>query len=322
MTAGWVAGSVRARAFARRRIGSEAARRIARAPSLYEAVETLASSPYGRDIRHGQSPAEAQYAVARTLLWHLRVLVGWLPPAGVAMLRALAGWFEIANTDELLAGLTGGAQGPIFRLGALATAWPRLQDAGSTADLRAALAFSAWHDPGGGDRRTIQLGMRASWAARVAALPDPAPSWAAAGAALLLAGQRFAVGRDLPEFARAQVAEVLGTAPVDAANFDDFARMLPARARWVIPARANPADLWQAEARWWARLESDGFRLLATSKFGSGPLLGTSAVLAVDAWRLRAALEMAARGGQPPEAYDAVAYDVVSYDPAPRDGAL
>ena len=43
------------------------------------------------------------------------------------MLRTLAGWFEIANTDELLDGLTGGATGPMFQLGALATAWPRLQ---------------------------------------------------------------------------------------------------------------------------------------------------------------------------------------------------
>lgn len=338
MTAGWVAASVRARALARRRVGSEAARGIARAPSLHDAIETLADGPYGRDIRDirnirdtgdtgdtgdirpGQSPAEAQHAVAATLLWHLRVLAGWLPRGGTAMLRTLAGWFEIANTDELLAGLMGGVQGRTFSLGALAAAWPRLQAAGSFADLRAALAISAWNDPGGEEPRTIQLGMRASWAARVAALPDPAPSWAAAASALLLAGERFVAGRDVPGFARARIAEIIGAAPVRAVTFDDFASTLPTRARWVIPPGTEPADLWQAEARWWARLERDGFGLLASSTFDSGPLLGTSAVLATDAWRLRAALEMAARGGQPLEAYDAVAYDAVPYDL--RDGAL
>jgi hypothetical protein len=40
---------------------------------------------------------------------------------------------------------------------------------------------------------------------------------------------------------------------------------------------------------------------------GRGVLVGAVALLAVDAWRVRAALEVAARGGGPTEALDAVA---------------
>jgi hypothetical protein len=316
VSAGWVAGSVRARALARRRLGSESARHIAGAGSLREAIETLASTPYGRDIRPGQSLAVAQHMVGRTLLWHLRVLAGWLPRGGAAMLRMLAGWFEIANTDELLDELTGGTKGPAFQLGALATAWPRLEAAGSLADLRAVLASSAWLDPGGQEPRTIRLGMRASWAARVATLPHPAPCWAAGAAALLVAGERVVAERELPDFVCAQVSGLLGSAPLRAATLDDLVSCLPAQARWVLTPRVAASGLWQAEARWWARVERDGFALLASSGFASEPLVGAVAILAADAWRLRAALEMAARGGQPLQVYDTVAYNPAAYDPA------
>jgi hypothetical protein len=314
MSARWVAGSVRARALARRRLGSEAARRIAMTGSLAEAVGVLASTPYGRDIRPGQSLAEAQQMVARTFLWHLRVLAGWLPRGGIVMLRALAGWFEIANADELIDELTGGDPGPAFELGALATAWPQLRHAASLADLRMALAHSAWGDPGGREPRTVRLGMRASLAARVATLPDPAPYWAAGAAALLVAGERFAAGLDLPGNATAQLRGLLGSEPLRAATLAELANGLPARARWILAPHTAAADLWRAEARWWARVERDGFALLASSGFEGEPALGAAAVLAVDAWRLRAALELAARGGQPLAAYDQVAYDQVAYD--------
>jgi hypothetical protein len=318
MSAGWVAGSVRARALARRCLGREVARRIAQSGSLPEALETLARGPYGRDVRPGLSVAEGQHMVARTLLWHLRVLAGWLPLGGAGILRSLAGWFEIANTDELLGRLTGGAAGPTFELGALATAWSQVKTAGTLGGLRAALASSVWHDPGEQEPRAIRLGMRASWAARVATLPAPAPAWAAAGVALLVAGEKFAAGRDLPDSARAQISSLLGGAALQAATFDDLTRALPGQAGWVLPPGTTAGGLWQAEAQWWARLESDGFTLLTTSGFGVEPVLGAAAVLAADVWRLRAALEMAARGGSL-DTYDAIAYDVTLRDAGSPD---
>ena len=41
-----------------------------------------------------QTLAQAQQAVAATLLWDLRAPAGWLPRDGVDWLRVLAGWFE------------------------------------------------------------------------------------------------------------------------------------------------------------------------------------------------------------------------------------
>ena len=70
---------------------------------------------------------------------------GLAAPAGVQLLRTLAGWFELANADELLRLMAGRPANPEFRLGALATAWPRLRQARSPAGLRAALAAAVRH---------------------------------------------------------------------------------------------------------------------------------------------------------------------------------
>ena len=100
---------------------------------------------------------------------------------------------------------------------------------------------------------------------------------------------------------------MLGPAAAGVATLDELRRRLPARARWILAGISSPGDLWRAEATWWARVERDGFRLLRTSGLDSGPVIGAVAVMAADAWRIRAALEIAARGGGPLEAYDAVA---------------
>ena len=161
MTAGWVAGTVRARAMARRTLGAEAARQVAASRSL-PAGQRMLQSTYFRDAaKTGLSLEMAQHVVAATILWDLRVLAGWLPRDGVSLLRLLAGWFEIANVEELLQAQAGLPAGPQFQLGALAMAWPRLSGARSTVELRRALAASAWGDPGGDTSRDIRLAMRA-----------------------------------------------------------------------------------------------------------------------------------------------------------------
>src|SRR5690348_12115393 len=103
MSASWVAGDVRARAIAREALGAPAIRQIALAPSLSDAVKALDHTAYGRWIPAGATLAGAQHGVAASVLWHLRVLAGWLPPDGVQVLRTLAGWYEIANVDQHLA---------------------------------------------------------------------------------------------------------------------------------------------------------------------------------------------------------------------------
>lgn len=304
MSAGWVSGSVRARALARRCLGRDGARRLAASGSLDSALRELAGTGYGRNAHPGLDVAEAQHEIAGTLLWNLRVLAGWLPRDGVAMLRTLAGWFELANVDEMLAARSRLS----FELGALETAWSRLRTAGPSG-LRAALAASAWEDPGGDSARAIRLGMRVRYTARVARLGDPARTWAAGAAALLLAGERFVAGRAADPAVLGPALGLLGGSAARAGSLPELSAGLPSRARWVLAGIGEPDDLWRAEATLRTRVEQDGTRLLRTSGLESDAVLGAAAVMACDALRVRAALEAAARGSGASqlEAYDELA---------------
>ncbi|MFF4615554.1 hypothetical protein [Nonomuraea jabiensis] len=291
MTASWVAGATRARALVRRRAGTAGARRIAACGSVREAVALLGDTPYGHDVRRGQSVAEAQWAVLATLLWHLRVLAGWLPREGGQMVRVLARWFELANADELICRLAGGEAEPEFTLGSLGTAWQRLRRCGSLTELRAALSASPWGDPGATSPREIQLSMRLAWAERVVETVPQARPWALGATALLLARTQLAEGARLAERCRVLV----GQGALDASSIREMAERLPAAARWVLDEIEDPRELWRGEERWWRRVEDEGRDLLAGAGFTPGPVLGAVAVLAADARRVRAALEQAAR---------------------------
>lgn len=307
MNAGWVAGTVRARAMARRRVGRTGVRALAASASLDDAVDVLAAGPYGHDVRRGQSLAEAQHAVAATLLWNARVLSGWLPREGATLLRVLAGWFELANVDERLRTVAGRPAADAFALGALAVADRRLAGCGSIAEVRAVLATSPWGDPGDDTSRAVQAGMRLSWAERVAAAVPPAAPWALGGAALLVAREHLLAGRRLPPGAMSSARRLLGTAARDAASLPELAAAAGRRAGWVLAGVEEPGGLWRAEAAWWQRVGSDASGLLRGTRFGPEAVVGALAVGAVDAWRVQAALEVADRGGRGGEAFDAVA---------------
>jgi hypothetical protein len=103
----WTAGVTRARLLLSRRIGPGLANTVAGSPSLADGLAALAGSAYGERVRAGQDLGAAERGVADTLLWHLRILAGWLPTAGAALVRALAGWFELVNVDARLAALAG-----------------------------------------------------------------------------------------------------------------------------------------------------------------------------------------------------------------------
>ncbi len=314
MSAGWVAGSVRARAIARRRIGQDEARRLAGCGSLGEALDLLAATPYRTSSAQAAAGsggevalAAAQHAVLASVLWDLRVLVGWLPQGGASLMRTLAGWYEIANAAERIAELSGRDSGATFTLGSLATAWPRLRRSASLPEMRAALSASAWQDPGGDSEQAVQVGLRALWAQRVAGLGEPARTWAASALVLLLAAERFGAGRAEHPVLRSVAASLAGPAAADARSLEDLSARLPPRLRWVLDGVHAPGDLWRAESAWWARTEQDGMRLLNGPGFDRRPVIGAAVVLAADARRVAAALEVAARGGGAAEAFDAVA---------------
>ena len=313
MSAGWVAGSVRARVLASRRIGADRARQLAACGSLDDALAMLDATSYriaGRgqrgegDVR--QELAAAQHAIGEALLWDLRVLAGWLPQGGATLMRVLAAWFEIANVSEWLRELDGGEPGRYFTLGALATAWPRGRSR-NLSDLRAALAASAWKDPGGGTATHIEVGLRARWAQRLAALGEPARTWATSALALLLAGERSGADRLVNPALLSVGSALLGPAAAGAQTLDELAGALPGRISWVLDQGMAAGDLWRHQAAWWAHVERDALRLLGRSGFDAGPAVGAAAVLAADTRRVWSALEIAARGGGHLEVFDAVA---------------
>jgi len=307
VSAGWVAGSVRAKGLLSRRLGAGRTRAVAALGSLAEAQHVLADSPYGRGVVVGQPAAETEHAVTATPLWHLRVLAGWLPREGARTIRSLAAGFEVANIISHARSLAGAAPGPLFDLGALATAWPRLRESTSLPELRRALSQSLWGDPGGEAPSDVAAGLQVAWAVRVATTVPEAGSWAAGGLALLVARRNLVQRRRLPEQASAHAARVLGTTALAAGDVTSLAAAVPARARWSVADIGDVDELWRGEARWWARVNRDGFQLVGGTGFARARPVGAAAVLAADAWRCRAALRLAAHGGGPMEIYDGLA---------------
>ncbi len=285
---------------------------MASAVTLEDALHHLAATPYGKYARATAGLPETQRAVSATLLWHLRVLAGWLPPGGARLMRPLAAGFEVANVASRLSAQDGPARTPQtqrwqpYRLGALETAWRTLERAATPAELRTALAASPWGDPGADTPWAVVTGMRMAAARLTSAAVPPARRWAQGRAALLTARELFVHQRRLPGPVRRNAAELLGSRAVDAPSFRDFRDRLPSAARWVLEDVEEPGELWRAEARWWRVIDQDGVGMLRDGRFGPQSVVGAVAVLSVDAWRVRAALESAARGGRPLEEFDAL----------------
>jgi hypothetical protein len=290
----------------RRRLGRPAARRLAACPSLAAALTALAETPYGHDVRPGQTLAQAQRAIVDTAIWNVRVLAGWAPRDGVTCLRVLVGGVEIANVEDHLRRLAGATPPSPYRLGALATAWPRLAVTTSLDEVRAVLATSSWGDPGGTAAGQVGMAMRTCLADRTMEEVPAAAEWAAGATALLMA-RVAALGGQLAPPARPAASRVVGPAAVAASGLPQLITALPRVAGWALVGVDHPDDLWQAEARWWSRVERDATDLMHRALPGQALLTATVALLAVDAWRVRAALEVAARGGGPLEVFDAVA---------------
>jgi hypothetical protein len=294
----WTAGVTRARLLLSRSIGPARARAVAGAPSLADALAALAGSAYGERVHAGQDVAAAQRGVADTLLWHLRILAGWLPGTGGALIRTLAGWFEIANVDARIAALVGDGREPKpFALGTLATAWRTADRARTIEELADAVVGSAWAVPPVSSPAELALGLRVAWAHRVQAAAPDARDWVEGAGALLVARERL-VARNTTQ------ADLLGSYPgvgepaIAAGTLADLRDALSPRARWALAAVAEPAELWRAELGWWDRVSDDAQALVRGSE-DEAVVLGAVALLAVDAERTARALQSAAQPAGP-----------------------
>lgn len=309
MSAAWVSGSVRARLLvAERRLGAPGARELAGSATLRDALVALGRTPYRREISLELELDGAQRALAVKTLLDLRLLAGWLPQDALTLLRALAGWYELANLEDRMAYLDGAPLRQPFELGGLASAWPRAAEAQSLEELRQALAPTAWGDPGGETPAELGLGLRLAWAHRIADVVPAARPWAAGATALLVASTVFVAGRPV-EALPLPPLRLLGQGWQSAGTFERFKDALPADAAWALDGAESPEQLWRAEARWWSRVEDQAARLLRGSPAGPEVVVGAAALLAADAHRASSALAAAARRGLPgtEEAFDAAA---------------
>ena len=171
ISAGWVAGSVRARAPARSRMDSGVARRVAACGSLADALQLLAATPYGANIRCDQTLAAAQHEVPALCCGTCGCWQAGCPGTACGCCgpsQAGSRWRTSTSCSSRLRAV----RPERVRLGALATAWPRLAQAASAGELRTALAASAWRDP------AIRRRERYAWACAHAGRRG-SPSWVA-----------------------------------------------------------------------------------------------------------------------------------------------
>jgi hypothetical protein len=296
----WTAVAVRARGLAARRLGRAGAQRLARAGSLDEALRILSRTPYGRYVRAGMDLASAEHALWSTLLWHLRVLAGWAPSRGLDRVRLLAAGFEIANVVGLLAQLEGRAAAPPYALGALTTSWGTISRAPSAEDVRHGLATSVWGDPGGSDLSSVAVAMQAAWVRRVAFGVPEAQGWARIFAGLLVA-RMVAVGYpSVAGASRRNLRLVLGGKWESVPAIGELADSLSTLAAQALADVREAGDLWRAEAGAWSLIEAQALRLQAGWRPAPSAVVAVSGLLAADAWRTRAALEVATHGGATP----------------------
>jgi hypothetical protein len=302
VSAAWVAAATRSRGLLHRRLGPDRTRQLETAP-LADAVAILADSPYGRYVRRAMPLDEAERSVDATFLWHLRILAGWGPVLAATSLRLLAARFEIENIEDLFLRFGGAAVSPPFELGALALSWPRVASAASAADLRQRLVRSSWGDPGSEDLGMVRVGLRLAWASQIAGQLPVLRRLATSSAALAVgranAGGVVLAGRPLG-LARALLGPNLPAPGV------------PQRARTTgsIPdlLEGTGSDrLWAEEVGWWSLAESTGSKLAAASTPSESMVVGVVLLLAVDAWRVRGALQVAAGQDAPREVIDALA---------------
>ena len=307
MSARWTAGVVRARAIARRRAGAAVARDCAAAVGLREALGMLTGTTYGRRLHQDMDLHAAEHAIETTLLWNLRVLAGWQPRAGAELLRVAVCGYEAADIVGRLRELGGAEPATPFELGALATVWPRVRRSTTAASVRSALAASPWGDPRAEDPATVAFYLRMSGALRLAALgPEPA-RWAAGDAAVALGRERYLAQRPIGEAALKTATRLLGSTASRAPSWEEYVRRLPHDAQWAVQGVSSPEALWRAEASCLQRKEADSRELLRGGGLDGRPVLAAAMLLSVDAWRVCAGLESAARTGRAPEVFDAVA---------------
>ena len=294
MSAGWVAGSTRARLLLGRRLGVDQARSLAAAGSLSNAAAALSGTRFAQVAHSAADLEDAQRAIAASFLLEIRLLAGWLPIGAGELVRSLSAWFELVNIEDRLAYLLGGELRIPLTVGALGSAWPRAAAAETPSELREALRASAWGDTGGERVDLIHFALRLAWARRVHASAPEARAWVAGAVAIVVARELFVSERPV-ERGPSPVLRDLGPSWSEKRTLAEFAEALPPLAAWSLAGLTEPRELWRAEIGWWRRVARDAELLVRESREGRAVVVGSVALLALDAVQVSAALAVAAR---------------------------
>jgi len=296
---------------AQRRTGTGTSHTIAAQPSVDHGLDLLRHSVYEQRLAQATTRLEQERATMDAVLWQLRVLAGWIPATGTRLVRAAAGGFEMANILALARSFAAadGSAAPttapparFYDMGSLSTAWPRLRTSANSRQLAARLLSSPWGDVWPRETSTaapssLRDTLTVAWITRLARVAPGAWPWAQ-GSASLRAARMLLVDQvsPAPHFLHL-VRPVIGTAWQRASSLTTLTDTLPRGIRPLLHDLDGPQDLWRAEARLTSRIEEDGFRMLRGSSPGPEVVLGAITVIALDAWRVRAALAAAEAGG-------------------------
>lgn len=319
MTAGWVAASTRGRALLRRTLDTRDIAALATADSWDEARGLLASTGFGNDLASTADRSSARLAATRAMVWQLRVLAGWLPPASTGLARVFAAPVEIGEIERHLERLdraaseeggNGDRRPETISLGSLGTSWPRLARTTSIDDVRRVLARSAWGDTGGDDRTTVLLGLRTAWYRRLVRQVPATAEWAHGATAVLVARERFVFERPIPDIAARTIDQLLGRAWREATSLSDLIHHLPRSAAWPFADGAQssePSALWSVELAVVRRATADATRVADSGRAGRHTVAAVMALLLLNLRQVHSAIEAAGRVPVPAEVFDDVA---------------
>ena len=124
---------------------------------------------------------------------------------------------------------------------------------------------------------------------------------------MLVARERFAFERELNHTTSEVADKLLGRRWLTANSLAEFRHHLTDSASWSLVGVDDPADLWRAEAAVARRVEAESVPMAASSKPDRSAVIGIMALLLIDLRRVLAIVELAGRGPDPVEVFDAVA---------------
>jgi hypothetical protein len=249
----------------------------------------------------------SEHEVFASVLWNLRVLAGWSPALGASRFHAIAGVFELMNLQGDLARIEG-HQCPVpFELGSLASVSSRVAPL-TIGELRDVLRRSPWGDPGALDATGVSIALQFALARRIVDDVPEAVQWAQTYAALVLSRLVNDDGPlDTESTSAANARAILGSRALSATSLRELHDVLPRDVASILKGATGPDDLWLAEAQWRTRLWDEALERLRRGGAGPETVVAAIALQFADAWRVRTALEVAARAGRAMEVLDAVA---------------